>query len=514
MSYEFGGVHSVDTVPDPTPQSFSLDPYAGYTFRGKPILDLNGVISHISTGQPIHASNGVITYTFLDLSHLTGLYNNKHLPGLNSNYYGLSAFSPEQEAAARAAIQLWDDLIPQTFKEVSGTGADIVYANSDAPAQAHAYLPGTKGWKYQSDVFTHNPETNWSNNWFTFGGYGNSTLIHETGHALGLSHPGAYNFDPNVTQDYVGLAEYAQDSRQYTVMSYWDASETGATVVNWNEFLFETPQTPMLHDILAIQSLYGADPTTRATDTTYGFHSNAGNAVYDFNQNPYPMLSVYDAGGNDTIDLSGFTAGQFLDLHAGSFSSIGQGAPTEAAVNAALAHLTDISGLDFGSITQSSIDFFVDLYEGFNADSIAQDTGVLDIQASEYSNFSIAYGVTIENAIGGSARDLLWGNDVANTLSGMGGDDVIKGFGGNDTLIGGDGADTFVFANDGSTDTIGDFQTGVDKIDLSELTGVTAADVTYNPTAHQVQIDTNHDLVADMFINVAGSVAPGDYIFS
>ena len=51
-------------------------------------------------------------------------------------------------------------------------------------------------------------------------------------------------------------------------------------------------------------------------------------------------------------------------------------------------------------------------------------------------------------------------------------------------------------------------------IDLSEVTGVTAADVSYNATAHQVQIDTNHDGTYDMFINVAGSVAPGDYIFS
>ena len=37
--------------------------------------------------------------------------------------------------------------------------------------------------------------------------------------------------------------------------------------------------------------------------------------VFDLAQNKWPFLTVYDAGGNDTINLSGFTASQFLDLH-------------------------------------------------------------------------------------------------------------------------------------------------------------------------------------------------------
>ena len=160
----------------------------GYTFREKPILDLNGVIDHLVTGNNIKASNGVITYTFLDKDHLVGLYNNPKY-GFTAGD-GLSVYTDAQKAAARAAIQLWDDLIPQSFKEKNGMGADIVYANSVDPAQAYAYYPGKQGWKFQSDVFTHDPETNWTNNWFTPGGYGNTTLIHETGHSLGLSHPG------------------------------------------------------------------------------------------------------------------------------------------------------------------------------------------------------------------------------------------------------------------------------------------------------------------------------------
>jgi serralysin len=520
MSIRFNGVTRVAGALDPnSPQSFNLDPLAGGTYRDKPILDLNGAISHLVTGETIHASNGVITYTFLDLKTLTNLYNNPTL-GFTAGV-GLSPYTSDQRAAARAAIQLWDDLIPQTFKEVKGMGADIVYANSEDPAQAYAYYPGKQGWKFQSDVFTHDPATNWTNAWFTYGGYGNTTLVHETGHSLGLSHPGNYNYSDDEDGDgqpdpitYANDAEYAQDSTQYTIMSYFSASETGARIVNWNEFLYSNAQTPLLHDIAAIQSQYGADPTTRSGDTTYGFHSTAGNAVYDFTKNPYPYLSVYDAGGNDTIDLSGFTVGQFLDLHAGSFSSIGAGAPTEATVNAALANLTHLSGEDWGSLDQATINAIVNSYRVANGNSIAADTGVTGIYASEYSNFSIAYGVTIENATGGSARDLLWGNQVANVLSGMGGNDVIQGFEGNDTLIGGAGSDTFVYAqaDTNGTDTISDFATGVDKIDLQAL-DVTASNVTYNATTHQVEIDLNHDGTADMFINSANAVGSGDYIF-
>ena len=44
-----------------------------------------------------------------------------------------------------------------------------------------------------------------------------------------------------------------------------------------------------------------------------------------------------------------------------------------------------------------------------------------------HRNISIAYNTIIENAIGGSARDYLFGNDVSNKLNGNGGNDVLDG---------------------------------------------------------------------------------------
>jgi serralysin len=204
----------------PQPVDFSLDPYVGYSYRGKPILDLAGVASHIDNGGIIKTgSKGEITYSFYDGKDLIGLYHNPvfDFGALN----GLTPFTEAQKAAARTDIQLWDDLIPQHFVETDRRNADIVYANSADPAQAYAYAPGEQnhGYKFISDVFVADPAINGTNNWFTFGGYGNTTLIHETGHALGLSHPGAYNYDPAVGLTYANNAEYVQDSNQYSIMS-------------------------------------------------------------------------------------------------------------------------------------------------------------------------------------------------------------------------------------------------------------------------------------------------------
>ena len=57
-------------------------------------------------------------------------------------------------------------------------------------------------------------------------------------------------------------------------------------------------------------------------------------------------------------------------------------------------------------------------------------------------NLSIARDTVIENVIAGSGDDLVFGNAVANTLSGRDGDDRLWGSGGNDTLNGNDGDDT------------------------------------------------------------------------
>lgn len=502
------------------PLQLNLDNYVGYTWAGKPILDQAGVIAHIDSGRSDKVNAGIITYSFTDLSHLTGVYNNPN-NGFTAGD-GFSPFNAAQRAEARESIQLWDDLIAPTFVEKNGIGADIQFGNSYDPAQAYAYYPGPKGYKFQSDVFVASPDVNGTNAWLGFNGYGATTLIHELGHTIGLSHPGNYNYDPSLPLTYANYAEYAQDSEQYSIMSYWNATATGARIVDWSTFLFGNEQTPLLHDILTVQAKYGADPTTRAGDTVYGFNATAGNAVYDFAQNPFPYLSIYDAGGIDTIDLSGFNASVALDLHAGSFSSAGQAAPTLAAINANRTALSATIGT-LSNISATSYANTLNNYMNYNASVIAGDTGVSGVRATETMNISIAYGTTIENGIGGSARDVIWGNEVDNVLKGMGGDDVIDGFEGKDTLWGGAGNDTFQFRFIEKGDRIMDFVSGSDKIDLTK-TGVDMTWIGSGAFSHvagqlryaggMLEADVNGDGVADLQIQVLGSaVVQSDLIF-
>jgi Ca2+-binding RTX toxin-like protein len=83
---------------------------------------------------------------------------------------------------------------------------------------------------------------------------------------------------------------------------------------------------------------------------------------------------------------------------------------------------------------------------------------------------------------GGSVGDgalILFGGGGHDTLRGGAGADLIIGGAGADSLVGGAGADTFRYdeASDsaGSVDLIGDFQSGLDRIDLSRIDADTTA---------------------------------------
>jgi serralysin len=291
-------------------------------------------------------------------------------------------------------------------------------------------------------------------------------------------------------------------------------------------FLFNLPQTPLVHDILAIQSKYGADPTTRAGDTVYGWNSNAGNLVYDFSQNLFPYLAIYDAGGNDTIDMSGANASVFIDLAPGSFSSAAADFPSADFINARLQAELGDAGVPGGvpSVTQADVDlteqFFRDLY----ASLLEPETGVAGLRATTKDNISIAYSTIIENAVGSNERDLLLGNDASNLLSGLAGDDVLNGRVGADTLLGGGGADIFRLWNVEKGDTVADFESNIDKLDLSGSgvdftfigsTAFTGSAGELRFADDQLQGDTNGDLFADLLVTINGDpIIPSDLILA
>jgi serralysin len=293
----------------------SLDPRAGETQGGKPIFSAAQVALYLNrTGggfkdgtndsgnegrqNDIGDDNKVITFGFFNT--IDQVYNNGYTYTANNaqgvpTLYGLAeafnfaAFNDAQRSATREIMQSWDDVAAVAFLEASADDADMNFANlASAPTtQAYARIPtagldATLGGQVREiggDSWISASQA--SNFQLDEGGYGLQTLLHEAGHSLGLSHPGAYNAAPGLSITYAANAEYAQDTRAYSVMSYFNASSLGARHFDFNVSTTVYSGVPLIHDIAAIQRMYGADMTTRTGDTVYGFNSNAGRDSYD-----------------------------------------------------------------------------------------------------------------------------------------------------------------------------------------------------------------------------------------
>jgi len=498
----------------------------GESVRGKPVLphgpnEPGTVRWQLDSGLSHDVTDGVITYGFYDARHATGLNNNPQF----GEGKGYSKFTEAQKAAARIAVANWDDLIAAKFVEVPNQpGAsernktDILLANTTTgPAQAWAYYPGYDK-QYQrvaGDVWVADPRVNGSNAQLEPGQYGLQTLNHELGHAIGLSHPGTYDFGDDQDGDgepdpitYTGDAQYFQDSHQYSIMSYFDSYETGAQNIDWNVMRFVYPSTPMVDDVAVIQEKYGADMTTRTGDTVYGFNATADvkNEAMRFKDGEMATIfTIWDAGGNDTIDLSGYFSDSVIDLREGGYSSAGGwGAydpsllgdtPTLAQINAnnADAGLGNRTARLYeiyfnGGWSDPSPDGPVLVNEGLSWKEI---TGTGDRLLME-QNIGIAHGAIIENAVGGEGNDRINGNQANNMFTGNG------------------GSDTFIIARygaaDKSIDSILDFEWGVDKIDLASFSGLSLANVSFDDAANKLFVDTDRNGTLDLTVNVFGSV--------
>src|SRR5262245_8424748 len=289
-----------------------------------------------------------------------------HHWGVTTITYNVQGLSAARADLARLAFSLWSEVANLTFVETT-SAAQIMLDDTQAGAFASS--------NYSNGIITSasvNVDPTWYGSSSAIDSYTLQTFIHEIGHALGLGHAGPYNGSATYGVD----NSYANDTWQYTLMSYMAESNFGGASYRFT-------MTPMIADILAIQNLYGA-PTTRADDTVYGFGSTAG-SMYNFaSYSQAPELTIYDSGGADTLNCSGYSQNQVINLTGGSFSNVG--------------------GL--------------------------------------VGNVCIYTTSVIENAVGGSGADTITGNSVANVLTGGAGADALNGLAGDDRLIGGAGNDT------------------------------------------------------------------------
>lgn len=347
--------------------------------------------------------------------------------GVSFYHIGLGA---QQAAAARAGfaqIAAWTNL---TLTEITET--DTVHANirisqsadADVGSAYGGFPSDTRG--VAGDIWfgrTNQPFYDLA----VKGTWGYSTMLHEIGHTMGLKH--GHQDYTNLDLSFFFGAEPRfgtqsltpdKDGQAWSLMTYTPApfSNDGFAGEKINQ-----PQTFMQYDLAALQYMYGANYTTNAGDSVYTWSGSTGEMFIDGVGQGAPsgnkiLLTIWDGGGNDTIDASNYAGGVSVDLRPGEFTTLDTG---QLANHLALQNLTALAP---GNIAMSLL---------YNNDARS----------------------LIENAKGGAGDDVLIGNIANNILDGGAGSDSVLFTNptGVSVTLNDSGADVIV-AHDGETDTL------------------------------------------------------------
>ena len=344
---------------------------------------------------PSAVSKKTITYSFL--ASASGL------PTQDAN--GFEPLSDAQKSRVRDALAYYASIIDVSFQEVA-SGGDLSYgANVQNASAGYARYPNEG-----SQVMLAKNDASFSDGWGD-GTYGWQVLLHETGHALGLKHPGNYNAGGGGTPG--PYLPGNLDNRNNTIMSYHNGGNMRRVVADGGQLRREQVNASTLQglDMEALQYLYGAAQGTSARS-------------YAWDTDAVISQTVWNPNDGSAIDMSNQTKNNLVDLRAGRWSSI--------AMRDAYAD-TGYTAAQYGTLRAGDGRKVADIlgkpsYTGRN-------------------NLFIAKGSRFTEATGGSGNDTVIANNLGNTVSGGGGDDRVFWTGGNLTVSGGDGSDTVFVRN-------------------------------------------------------------------
>ncbi len=392
-----------------------------------------------------------------------------------SNYH--IDLGTQQQIAARDALAQVAAATGLTFTEITDT--DTVHANirisqtadQDAPSAYGNFASDTRA--VAGDIWFGRTSQPYYDLAFK-GTWGFSTMMHEIGHALGLKH-GHQDYTNLDLSFYFGTSPRFgsqsltpdKDGQAWSLMTYTPAPFTNS---NFAGEKISQPQSYMQYDLAALQYMYGANFNTNNTDTVYTFSTTTGEMFINGVGQGAPsgnkiFLTIWDGGGNDTIDASNYSGGVTIDLRPGEFSTVSQ----EQLVNSlayqngtAIAPGNIAMSLLYNNDSRSLIENATggagnDIFVGNTANNVldggsggsdtvvfTNTTGVTVILNNTGADVLVNHdGETdtlrsIENIVGTAGNDILIGNTADNMLAGgSGGADVLSGGAGNDRLIGG-----------------------------------------------------------------------------
>jgi serralysin len=315
---------------------------------------------------------------------------------------------------AGASVEIYNPVTSFTMidlVEVPDGNGDIRVAHTGAPGVAYTYYPLHYNDSSGGDVWLPSsyPDSPGSIPVPLIGTRHYEGLAHELGHALGLKHAHQLGGPANeaVTE--------ARSDVEFSIMNYHSRLDTDN--IYSTEETGGYPQTYMMLDIAALQTMYGANYGYHAGDTTYRWDPTTGamavseGAGGSFVSQGTPaanrvFLTTWDGGGTDTYDMSNYATGVSIDLRPGQWSV-------------------------------TSTDQLANLNGAFRNEPVYAQGNVYNSLLYQNDARSL-----IENAIGGMGQDTLVGNGADNLMQGGTGNDGLTGDLGDDRLFGQDGNDS------------------------------------------------------------------------